>query len=46
MDTEWNGEMKTLICSTCGCSLVRLGITEAQAVTSRHQEEEQPIHLV
>ncbi len=39
MDTERNGEMKTLICSTCGCSLVRLGITEDQSVTSPHQGE-------
>ena len=32
--------MKTLICRTCGCSLVRLGISKEQAVTYSHYEEE------
>ena len=32
--------MKTLICPTCGCSLVRLGITKEQAVTDRSTDEE------
>ncbi len=44
MEASWTQKetekMKTLICSTCGCSLVRLGITEAQAVASHHQAEE------
>jgi YHS domain-containing protein len=29
--------MNTLICATCGCSLVRLGISEAQAVYFEYQ---------
>ncbi len=29
--------MKTPICRTCGCSLVRLGIGKNEAVTSRHE---------
>ena len=29
--------MKTLICSTCGCSLVRLGISNEDAVVHRHE---------
>ncbi len=32
--------MKTLICRTCGCSLVRLGISKEQAVTYSHNGEE------
>ena len=32
--------MKTLICRTCGCSLVRLGITEEKAATRSHEGEE------
>lgn len=28
--------MNTLICPTCGCSLVRLGITKDQAAVHRH----------
>ncbi len=32
--------MKTLICRTCGCSLVRLGISKKQAVTYNHNGEE------
>jgi len=32
--------MKTLICRTCGCSLVRLGISNGQAVTYSHNGEE------
>ncbi len=32
--------MKTLICRTCGCSLVRLGISNDQAVTYSHNGEE------
>ncbi len=31
--------MKTLICPTCGCSLVRLGITEINIVTRKYQNE-------
>ncbi len=29
--------MKTLVCRHCGCSLVRLGITEAKAVAYHHE---------
>ena len=29
--------MKTLICSTCGCSLVRLGISKEKAVPHVHE---------
>ncbi len=32
--------MKTLICRTCGCSLVRLGICSADAPRRRHDGEE------
>jgi YHS domain-containing protein len=32
--------MKTLICRTCGCSLVRLGISSADASKRRHDGEE------
>ncbi len=32
--------MKTLICRTCGCSLVRLGLSKDQAVTYSHNGEE------
>lgn len=31
--------MKTLICPTCGCSLVRLGISKEKAVPYCHREE-------
>ena len=32
--------MKTRICPTCGCSLVRLGISDDQAVTHSHDGQE------
>ncbi|MEE9128444.1 MAG: YHS domain-containing protein [Phycisphaerales bacterium] len=32
--------MKTLICPTCGCSLVRLGITKEKSATDRHHGKE------
>ena len=32
--------METLICRTCGCSLVRLGISKEQAVAYSHNGEE------
>ncbi len=32
--------MKTLICPTCGCSLVRLGINKDQAVTYSYQDQD------
>ena len=32
--------MKTLICRTCGCSLVRLGISKDQAAIYTHNGEE------
>ncbi len=32
--------MKTLICPTCGCSLVRLGIGREKAAVGRHNSEE------
>ena len=32
--------MKTLVCPTCGCSLVRLGITKDQAAVHRHKGKE------
>ncbi len=32
--------MKTLICPTCGCSLVRLGITEERAAALTHAGQE------
>ncbi len=31
--------METLICPTCGCSLVRLGIKKGQSVIHRHNGE-------
>ena len=32
--------MKTLICPTCGCSLVRLGVAKDQAVVYSHTSKE------
>ena len=32
--------MKTLICPTCGCSLVRLGISEDEAIAHSHEGRE------
>lgn len=32
--------MKTLICPTCGCSLVRLGISKNKSVAQHHDGEE------
>jgi len=32
--------MKTLICPTCGCSLVRLGIKKGKSVIHRHNGEQ------
>ena len=32
--------MKTLICPTCGCSLVRLGISKDKATAYRHEGTE------
>ncbi len=32
--------MKTLICPTCGCSLVRLGISKEKAFPHRYNDEE------
>ena len=32
--------MKTLLCPTCGCSLVRLGIRKDKAVSHTHDREE------
>jgi len=32
--------MKTLICPTCGCSLVRLGISQDKAAPYRHKDED------
>ncbi len=32
--------MRTLICPTCGCSLVRLGISRDKAAVHRHDGEE------
>ncbi len=32
--------MKTLICPTCGCSLVRLGVAKDQAVAYNHTSKE------
>ena len=32
--------MKILICPTCGCSLVRLGISSDKAITYSHESEE------
>jgi len=31
--------MKTLICPTCGCSLVRLGVTKKNAVTRKYNND-------
>ena len=33
-------KMNTIICSTCGCSLVRLGVTKDQSVAYRYEDEE------
>ena len=32
--------MNTLICRTCGCSLVRLGISKEESVSYRHRGQE------
>ncbi len=32
--------MNTLICPTCGCSLVRLGVTKDKATSYRHHRQE------
>ena len=32
--------MNTLICPTCGCSLVRLGVTKDKATSYRHNRQE------
>ncbi len=32
--------MKTLVCPTCGCSLVRLGISKDEAVAHSHESKE------
>ena len=32
--------MKTLVCPTCGCSLVRLGISKEDSVAYSHSDEE------
>ncbi len=32
--------MKTLVCPTCGCSLVRLGISKEKSVTSHSNGKE------
>ena len=32
--------MKTIICPTCGCSLVRLGISKEKAILHRYSEED------
>lgn len=32
--------MKTLICPSCGCSLVRLGISKENSIAHRHNGEE------
>jgi len=32
--------MKTLICHTCGCSLVRLGISKDKAIAHNHNDEQ------
>ncbi len=34
--------MRTLICGTCGCSLVRLGINKDKAATYLHDGQEYP----
>ncbi len=33
-------KMKTLICRTCGCSLVRLGVSKEDSVAHHHKGEE------
>jgi len=35
-----DNRMKTPICPTCGCSLVRLGITEDNAIDRNYREKE------
>ena len=35
-------KMETLVCPTCGCSLVRLGITKENVVIRKYQEKEYP----
>ncbi len=40
MEVEDEEKMETPICPTCGCSLVRLGVTKDQAVAHRHEGEE------
>ena len=37
-----SGHMNTLICRTCGCSLVRLGISPAATTMHEHQGEHYP----
>ncbi len=37
---ELHQEMKTLICPTCGCSLVRLGISKEEAAAYSYKGEE------
>ncbi len=32
--------MRTLICSTCGCSLVRLGVSNQKAVTGSYEDKD------
>ena len=32
--------MKTLICPTCGCSLVRLGISKEKSIAHQHNDKE------
>ncbi len=32
--------MKTLVCPTCGCSLVRLGISKDEAVAHSYESKE------
>ncbi len=32
--------MNTIICSTCGCSLVRLGVTKDQSLAYQYEDEE------
>lgn len=39
-DKQRGGGMKTPICPTCGCSLVRLGITKENAVARKYHEVE------
>jgi YHS domain-containing protein len=40
IETDWNRKMKTLICPTCGCSLVRLGLSELNIATRKYKNEE------